>query len=77
MLALRARIEGGIGLDFEARFFRIFIFPIPNPAKPEPRISVYFLPVIPLISGNPVTNIAFGCKNPRKFTCKTLQRYPS
>nr|VFK18884.1 MAG: hypothetical protein BECKLPF1236B_GA0070989_11555 [Candidatus Kentron sp. LPFa] len=27
ILALRAKIEGG-GLDFAARFFRIFIFPI-------------------------------------------------
>ena len=35
MLGLRAWIEGG--LDFEARFFRIFIFSIPNPVEPEPR----------------------------------------
>ena len=31
---------------------------MPNPAKPEPKIFVYYSPVIPLISGNPVTNIS-------------------
>nr|VFK65123.1 MAG: hypothetical protein BECKUNK1418G_GA0071005_105714 [Candidatus Kentron sp. UNK]VFK71301.1 MAG: hypothetical protein BECKUNK1418H_GA0071006_105914 [Candidatus Kentron sp. UNK] len=30
----------------------------PNPAKPEPKIFVHYSPVIPLISGNPVTNIS-------------------
>nr|VFK10729.1 MAG: hypothetical protein BECKLPF1236B_GA0070989_101519 [Candidatus Kentron sp. LPFa] len=29
-----------------------------NPAKPEPKIFVHYSPVIPLISGNPVTNIS-------------------
>nr|VFK14031.1 MAG: hypothetical protein BECKLPF1236B_GA0070989_10557 [Candidatus Kentron sp. LPFa] len=31
---------------------------LPNPAKPEPKIFVHYSPVIPLISGNPVTNIS-------------------
>nr|VFK24946.1 MAG: hypothetical protein BECKLPF1236B_GA0070989_14422 [Candidatus Kentron sp. LPFa] len=30
----------------------------PNLAKPEPKIFVHYSPVIPLISGNPVTNIS-------------------
>ena len=30
----------------------------PNPTKPEPKIFVHYSPVIPLISGNPVTNIS-------------------
>ena len=30
----------------------------PNPAKPEPKIFVRYSPAIPLISGNPVTNIS-------------------
>ena len=33
-------------------------FPTPNPTKPEPKIFVRYSPVIPLISGNPVTNIS-------------------
>nr|VFK66564.1 MAG: hypothetical protein BECKUNK1418G_GA0071005_109814 [Candidatus Kentron sp. UNK]VFK72088.1 MAG: hypothetical protein BECKUNK1418H_GA0071006_109514 [Candidatus Kentron sp. UNK] len=32
--------------------------PEPNPAKPKPKIFVHYSPVIPLISGNPVTNIS-------------------
>nr|VFK10836.1 MAG: hypothetical protein BECKLPF1236A_GA0070988_1004411 [Candidatus Kentron sp. LPFa] len=35
-----------------------YVFPIPNSAKLEPRIFVHYSPVIPLISGNPVTNIS-------------------
>nr|VFK12515.1 MAG: hypothetical protein BECKLPF1236B_GA0070989_10375 [Candidatus Kentron sp. LPFa] len=42
----------------QAPIFRNFYFPIPNPAKPEPKIFVHYSPVIPLISGNPVTNIS-------------------
>nr|VFK23894.1 MAG: hypothetical protein BECKLPF1236B_GA0070989_13844 [Candidatus Kentron sp. LPFa] len=34
------------------------VLPHPNPAKPEPKIFVHYSPVIPLISGNPVTNIS-------------------
>nr|VFK09611.1 MAG: hypothetical protein BECKLPF1236B_GA0070989_101020 [Candidatus Kentron sp. LPFa] len=29
-----------------------------NSTKPEPKIFVHYSPVIPLISGNPVTNIS-------------------
>nr|VFK13886.1 MAG: hypothetical protein BECKLPF1236A_GA0070988_100953 [Candidatus Kentron sp. LPFa]VFK29751.1 MAG: hypothetical protein BECKLPF1236C_GA0070990_100943 [Candidatus Kentron sp. LPFa] len=55
MLARSNRIQTGVpcaGIDFSE------FFPIPNPAKPEPKIFVRYSPVIPLISGNPVTNIS-------------------
>nr|VFK10253.1 MAG: hypothetical protein BECKLPF1236A_GA0070988_1003414 [Candidatus Kentron sp. LPFa] len=53
----RVRIQTG-GYLRRHRFFGILVFPIPNPAKPEPKIFVRYSPVIPLISGNPVTNIS-------------------
>nr|VFK28218.1 MAG: hypothetical protein BECKLPF1236C_GA0070990_100611 [Candidatus Kentron sp. LPFa] len=40
MLALRAKTEREVGFDARTGFLRIFIFPIPNPAKPEPSAPV-------------------------------------
>nr|VFK68018.1 MAG: hypothetical protein BECKUNK1418G_GA0071005_11862 [Candidatus Kentron sp. UNK]VFK73153.1 MAG: hypothetical protein BECKUNK1418H_GA0071006_11682 [Candidatus Kentron sp. UNK] len=60
----------------------------PNPAKPEPKIFVHYSPVIPLISGNPVTNISlifldrfvedfldYGLKRSKRYVTVTIIRH--
>nr|VFK11266.1 MAG: hypothetical protein BECKLPF1236A_GA0070988_1005111 [Candidatus Kentron sp. LPFa]VFK26299.1 MAG: hypothetical protein BECKLPF1236C_GA0070990_1003311 [Candidatus Kentron sp. LPFa] len=45
MLALRAKTDRGVSLG-APRPLRFF--PIPNPTKLEPKVFVYYSPVIPL-----------------------------
>nr|VFK11922.1 MAG: hypothetical protein BECKLPF1236B_GA0070989_102719 [Candidatus Kentron sp. LPFa] len=49
MLARSNRLQTGCFLR-RRRFFRN-VFPIPNPAKPEPKVFVRYSPVIPAEAG--------------------------
>nr|VFK67808.1 MAG: hypothetical protein BECKUNK1418G_GA0071005_11672 [Candidatus Kentron sp. UNK]VFK69150.1 MAG: hypothetical protein BECKUNK1418H_GA0071006_10112 [Candidatus Kentron sp. UNK] len=51
MLAFRARAQGLKGGGSVRIASLYFIFPIPNPAKPEPKIFVHYSPVIPAEAG--------------------------